>query len=317
MTTAAATHPEAGAPLWRRLWLYQAERFPLGKTALLLAAFSASSISLSAHLAGRALPHWSVFIAAWFVAIVFLFQLRACDEYKDLADDRLYRPERPIPSGLVSLRLILVLAGFAGLAAICLTMAITPLLLLPLALVWLWLGLMTAEFFVPAWLKALPFLYLVSHMAIMAFINLYLTGAEWLPHGWLPPAGLWVFLVLTLVNGCVLEIGRKTWAPASERPGVETYSSLLGAAGSARLWLAIAALAWLLLLVIGFFVGAPLTIGGISALLLAGMAVTVQGFVRDPQPSGQGRIDTLAGVWVLACYLLAGGVPLLPPGLAQ
>ena len=32
---------------------------------------------------------------------------------------------------------------------------------------------MTAEFFVPEWLKARPFLYLVSHMAIMPFIDLY------------------------------------------------------------------------------------------------------------------------------------------------
>lgn len=101
--TAVPTHPEANASLFRRLWLYQAERFPLGKTALLLAAFSAASISVSAHLADRPLPHWSVFVAAWLVAIVFLFQLRACDELKDLEDDRLYRPERPIPSGLVSL----------------------------------------------------------------------------------------------------------------------------------------------------------------------------------------------------------------------
>lgn len=316
MTPATATHPQARASLWRRLWLYQAERFPLGKTALLLAAFSASSISVSAHLADRPLPHWGVFVIAWLVAIVFLFQLRASDEFKDLEDDRRYRPERPIPSGLVSLRLILTLAGLACIAAIGLTWAITPLLLLPLALVWAWLGLMTAEFFVSDWLKARPFLYLVSHMAIMALIDLYLTGAEWLPHGWSPPAGMWAFLALSLVNGCVLEIGRKTWAPANERPGVETYSSLLGPARSAWLWLAFATLAWCLLLVIGFLVGAPLMVGGFSAILLVIMTATAWRFTLAPLPAGQGRIDSLAGIWVLGCYLLAGGVPLLPGGIS-
>ncbi len=314
MTTVVATHPEAEASLWRRLWLYQAERFPLGKTALLLAAFSASSIAVSAHLGGRTLPHWGTFVAAWLVAIVFFFQLRACDEYKDLEDDRLYRPERPIPSGLVSLRLILWLAGLAAIVATGLTLTITPLLLVALVLVWAWLGLMTAEFFVPEWLKARPFLYLVSHMAIMAFIDFYLTGAEWLPHGWSPPAGMWVFLGLSLVNGCVLEIGRKTWAPANERLGVETYSFLLGPSRSAQLWLAVGALAWALLLVIGFLVGAPLTIGGLSGIMLVAMAVTVWRFVGEPSPAGQSRIDSLAGFWVLSCYLLAGGVPLLPQG---
>ena len=310
-----STHAVASAPLWRRLWLYQADRFPLGKTAVLLAAFSASSISVSAHLASRPLPAWSVFAAAWLVAVIIFFQLRACDEFKDLEDDRLYRPERPIPSGLVSMRLILTLAALAALLAIGLTVTITPVLLIPLALVWLWLGLMTAEFFAPAWLKARPFLYLVSHMAIMAFIDLYLTGAEWLPHGPVPPLGMWVFLALSLVNGCVLEIGRKTWAPASERPGVETYSSLLGPARSAQLWLGTGMLAWCLLLTIGFFVGAPLTIGGLSALLLVVMAITMRRFTRDPAPSAQRRIDSLSGLWVLTCYLLAGAVPLLPQGL--
>lgn len=308
----AAIHPRASASLWHRLWLYQAERFPLGKTALLLAAFSASSISVSAHLGGRLLPHGSVFVAAWLVAIIFFFQLRACDEYKDLDDDRRYRPERPIPSGLVSLRLILWLAVLAGLAAIPLTLTITPLLLVPLALVWGWLGLMTAEFFLSDWLKARPFLYLVLHMAIMALIDLYLTGAEWLPHGLLPPAGMWAFLALSLVNGCVLEIGRKTWAPQSERPGVETYSALLGYRRATRLWLATCAAAWLLLLAVGTMVGSPLIVGGVSAAVLAVIAATVRTFMRKPTPAGQRRIDTLAGVWVLDCYVLAGFAPFLP-----
>lgn len=305
-------HPEADAGLWRRLWLYQAERFPLGKTSLLLLAFSASSISVSAHLAGRSLPHWGVFAAAWLVAISFFFQLRACDEYKDLEDDRLYRPERPIPSGLVSLRLVLGLAAASAVIAIGLTLTITPFLLVPLALVWAWLGLMTAEFFVSDWLKARPFVYLVSHMAIMALIDLYLTGAEWLPHGWVPPLGMWVFLLLSLVNGCVLEIGRKVWAPQNERAGVETYSALLGPARAAWLWLAICALAWLLLLTIGTLVGAPLIVGGISVLLLAAIGLTVWRFVREPSPEGQGRIDSLAGIWVLCCYVLAGYAPFIP-----
>ncbi|HEY4201639.1 MAG TPA: UbiA family prenyltransferase [Devosiaceae bacterium] len=316
MTEAGLRHPEADAGLWRRLWLYQAQRFPLGKTALLLLAFSASSISVSAHLAGRPLPHWSVFVAAWLVAIGFFFQLRACDEYKDQEDDRLYRPERPIPSGLVSLRLVLGLAAVSALIAIGLTLTITPMLLLPLALVWGWLALMTAEFFAPHWLKARPFVYLVSHMAIMALIDLYLTGAEWVPHGVAPPTGMWVFLALSLVNGCVLEIGRKIWAPVNERIGVETYSGLLGPIHAARLWLVICALAWLLLLAIGILVGAPLIVGGVSAALLGVIGFTVRNFVREPSAKAQGLIDSLAGIWVLCCYVLAGFAPFVPKVLA-
>lgn len=309
--SAAVRHPAAGEGILRRLWIYQAERFPLGKTALLLAMFSAASISVSAHLAGRELPSAWTFVSTWLVAIIILFQIRACDEYKDLGDDRRFRPERPIPSGLVSLRLILLLALGAGVVAAILAASILPSLLVPLLLVWVWLGLMTVEFFAPEWLKARPFLYLVSHMAIMALIDLYVTAAEWLPHGVWPPQGLWLFLCLSFVNGCVLEIGRKTWAPESERTGVETYSALLGPTRSAFVWAGCCALAWCLLVGVGIAVGAPLVIAvpGLLALLI--VAAAAFGFARSPTLAGQKRIDLLAGLWVFVCYALAGFAPYL------
>ena len=58
--------------------------------------------------AGRSLfSNWSAYAVAFLVSLIIFIQLRACDEYKDGPDDRRYRPERPIPRGLVSLRLIL------------------------------------------------------------------------------------------------------------------------------------------------------------------------------------------------------------------
>ena len=311
--SAPPTHPSAGESLLRRLWLYQAERFPLGKTAILLAVFSAASISVSAHLAGRPLPGLWTFIGVWLVVIVVFFQMRAADEHKDLEDDTNYRPERPIPSGLVSLRLILGLAGVGGLVALALAGSINPGLIGLLFVVWLWLGLMSFEFFVPQWLKARPALYLVSHMVIMPFITLLVTAAEWLPHG-APPQGLWLLLALSFVNGCVLEIGRKVWAPASEREGVETYSSLLGPARAAFLWVVASAAAWLLLLGLGLALGAPLLVGVPSFIALVVVVGAATRFARDPTQKGQKLIDNLAGLWVLVCYALAGFVPFFAGG---
>lgn len=297
--------------IFARLWTYQAERFPLGKTALLLAVFSAASINLSAHLAGRPLPPAWTFIAIWLVAILIFFQLRAADELKDLEDDRRYRPERPVPRGLVTLRLILWLAAGAAVVALLLTVSVAPLLVLPLLLVWCWLGLMTAEFFVPAWLKARPLLYLVSHMAIMAFIDFYITAAEWLPHTPLPPAGIWIFMVLSCVNGCVLEFGRKIWAPANEREGVETYSALFGPRVAASAWAALCVLAWLLLSIIGFSAGAGYLAALLGALMLIPVLLTARTFAATPTPAAEKWIDRLAGLWVFACYAIAGFAPYL------
>ena len=81
--TAAIAHPPG---LFARLAIYQAERFPLARTSLLVAIFSAASVSVSAHLAGRAPPSVATYAAAALVTLLFFFQLRVLDEIKDYGD---------------------------------------------------------------------------------------------------------------------------------------------------------------------------------------------------------------------------------------
>jgi 4-hydroxybenzoate polyprenyltransferase len=181
-----------------------------------------------------------------------------------------------------------------------------PRLLLPLALVWLWMALMAAEFFAPEWLKARPFLYLVSHMLIMPLIDLFVTACEWLTRAGTPPSGLWLFLLLSFANGCVLEIGRKIFAPENERLGVETYSALLGPRTATVLWSGALAAAFVLLVGVGFAIGAPRLVGGIGLAALAACLFGAWTFLRTLTAAGQKRLDTLSGLWVLICYGGAG-----------
>jgi 4-hydroxybenzoate polyprenyltransferase len=165
---------------------------------------------------------------------------------------------------------------------------------------------MTAEFFVPAWLKARPVLYLVSHLVIMAFIDFYVTAAEWLPHVPLPPPGIWVFVLLSCVNGCVLEFGRKTWAPENERDGVETWSALYGPVRAAAVWAGSCVLSCLLLGVIGTLAGAGWQVWLLGAVALAPVLLLALRFMQHPDAAGQRRIELAAALWVFACYVLAG-----------
>ena len=302
---------EAALPAWERLWIYQRERFPIARTALLLSVFTAASINVSAQLAGRSLPAWPSYLVAFAVGLIFFFQLRACDEIKDAEDDRRYRPERPIPRGLVELQLIVGLALAAVPVAALATATLDTRLLWPLALVWLWMALMTAEFFRPEWLTARPFVYLVSHMLIMPLIDLFVTACEWLRASGRPPSGLWLFLVLSFLNGCVLEIGRKIYAPANERTGVETYSALLGPHHATMLWCAMLAAAFAFLLAVAAAIGAPRLVGTIGLIGLTACLACGWRFWREPDVSGQKRIDTMSGLWVLTCYGAAGFAPLL------
>jgi hypothetical protein len=169
---------------------------------------------------------------------------------------------------------------------------------------------MTFEFGVPEWLKARPIPYLLSHMAIMPLIDLLLTGIEWVPGGG-AATGLWMFLALSFVNGCVLEIGRKLWAPESEIAGVDTYSRLWGPRKAAVIWCMCLGLSFALLAGVGRATGTlwiTATLGGIGALIALKSALD---YASDPTLKAEKRMDTIAGLWVFACYAIAGFTPVI------
>lgn len=306
------THASEGSlSLVQRLWIYQAERIPLAKTAILLAVFSAASVNVSAFLANRALPSWGAYATAFLVSLIIFVQLRACDELKDAEDDRRYRPERPVPRGLVSLRVILTLGAALVPVAVLITLGYHPPLLLLLGLVWLWLALMTVEFFAPKWLKAHPILYLVSHMAIMPLLDLFVTGAEWLPANGGPASTLVLFLILSFVNGCVLEIGRKIWTPKNEREGVDSYSRLWGIPLSVSIWMVLLALSFGLLVGVGYATGHLIATALPGLIMLLGAFWIGAAMRKAPTDKRQQWLDTVSGLWVFVCYTAAGFAPLV------
>jgi hypothetical protein len=310
----AAAPPAARPGLARRLWTYQAERFPVFKHGLLIAAFGASAVCLSALLRGGT-PDPRAIVVAILVLFGLFLQLRIADEHKDLADDAAFRPERPVPRGLVTLAELRRAALATAALQAGLTLWLDWRLLALLALVWAWMALMTAEFFAPAWLKARPVLYMVSHMAVMPLIDLYATACDWLPagvdgHGAFGPA-LGAFLALSFANGIVLEIARKSWAPEQEREGVETYSRLWGAKAAGGTVAAATAAGLALAVFVHDRTGAH---AGFLAGLLAAGALAVGAAVayagRSTAPRSK-RLEAAAGVFVLANYLLLGVGPML------
>ncbi len=293
-----------------RLWRYQAERFPLVQTVPLLGAFSAASVTASARLADRPLPGVTAYLVAFLIVMVFFWQMRALDEVKDADTDRRYRPERPIPRGLVSLKLILSLAGIAAVPAALAAFVLSPFVLVLVIIAWVWLALMSVEFFASEFLHRSPALYLVSHMAIMPLIDLVLTGCEWVPAGSVP-SGIWTFLLMSFANGCVIEFGRKIWAPENEREGVETYSSAWGIHRSLIALAVMTAIAFLALVICGVYLQRPLVTALCGLAVLLPFAWTLFDFARNPDLKRQKRLETLSGVWVLACYLAAAFAPSL------
>jgi 4-hydroxybenzoate polyprenyltransferase len=310
--------PTRRAGLPARFWAYQRERFPVAGFVPIIAAFTFSSAAYSRLARGSSgfIP-WSWFAVGALTALVFFFMLRVLDEHKDQDVDRRFRPELPVPRGLVSLGELRAIGGGGLAIVVTLNALMLPVLLVPIAIVAAWATLMTREFFVRDWLRAHPTAYLLTHMAVMPLIDTYTTGLDWLSVGRHPPSGLGLFLGVTFVNGMLIEIGRKLRAPDAEREGVDTYTRAWGPRRAPVVWLVLlataASLATLALRHVGSGALELATIG--LALLWAARAAVR--FVRRPDAAGATGVEQASQLWMFATYLALGTLPFLIRSLGR
>jgi 4-hydroxybenzoate polyprenyltransferase len=298
----------------KRFWIYQRERFPLISHGLLIAAFSASAIAFSAYARHAALPQWWLLAAGFASSLIFFLQMRIADEWKDAAEDAEFRPYRPVPRGLVSLRELGWVGVAAGAIQLAIAFSISPHLVPILGAVWVYFALMSREFFIGTWLRAHPVAYILSHMAIMPMIDLYVSSFDWLVNGVPAPHALAWFLAVTFCNGLVVEIGRKIRAPKDEERGVETYTALWGRVRATVIWtLAFAATATLAALaaarIHALAFDAP--IFAIAVALAVGVAAL---FALRPERRFARSIEALSGVWTVAMYVCLGLLPFVVGG---
>jgi hypothetical protein len=296
----------------RRGWIYQRERFPLVTHVPLIAAFSFCTVSFSQMARGHSgVPAARTIFVAFASALLCFLQLRIIDEFKDAEDDARFRPYRPVPRGLVTLRELGAVGIAAAVAQLALALWLSAALLPFLLLVWGYLALTGTEFCARDWLRARPITYMGSHMLILPLIDLYGTACDWRVAGAGAPFGLIWLLFVSFCNGIVVEVGRKIRAPQDEEPGVETYSALWGRQRAVRVWLGAlgvtAAGAWVAAAQIQFAAQAS----ALLALLLLVAVVASLRFLRAPV-SGRARwIELVSGCWTLLMYLSLGALPLL------
>lgn len=303
-------------PDLRRWWTYQKERFPLIAHGPLILAFSLCAVCFSSLLRGsEKFPPLPVIAVAFVSSLISFLHLRLADEFKDFEEDCRYRPYRAVPRGVVSLRELGILWVLTALIQVSLA-AWLDLRLVPILLItWLYLGLMSREFFCRKWLKAHPITYMWTHMFIMPLIDFYVTACDWLTAGSHLPAGLFWFVIVSFLNGFIIEIGRKIRSPKDEETGVETYSVLWGRNKAVTAWLAMMALtgsgaiiaaSW-----IGFAIPVLAVLGGIFLCsCLFGFR-----FLKSPQ---SGKVfEAMSGVWTLCLYLMLGVVPMVVARISQ
>lgn len=293
-----------------RWWTYQRERFPIVAHGVLIMAFSLCAVCFSALLRGADhFPAWQVIAVAFCSSFISFLHLRLADEFKDFDEDSRYRPYRPVPRGLVSLRELGVVWVITGLLQMLLAFWLNPRLAPLLLITWIYLALMSREFFCKAWLKAHPFTYMWTHMFIMPLIDFYATACDWLPTNGRAPSGLMWFVLVSFLNGFIIEIGRKIRAPKDEEKGVETYSFLWGRAKAVQGWLLAMSLTGAAAIVAASQIRFAMPVLAVLGTLLVVAAVIGVRFVGSPR-NGK-PFEILSGLWTLCLYLMLGAVPMV------
>ena len=227
-----------------RFGIYQHERFPFIGHSVLILLFNLAAYTFSQIIHHRAFEiDWSVFLPGIFITLSSFFLLRISDEFKDAEDDAKFRKYLPVPRGLISLNELKITAVVTILLQFTVILFYIPQMWWAYLIIMGYLFLMHNEFWAPEYLKKKPALYMISHMLIMPLIDLFASGIDWIiveesnPSFW-----LLLFYAISLLNGFVMEIGRKLKSTKMEEEGVMSYTKAWGKKKAPIIWLVIVSL---------------------------------------------------------------------------
>ena len=325
--------------------IYLNERFPLGKNSFFVLIFTLSGYIYTGLLYNSKIIKsilskevnrvpllwnkeinkvpiiWYKLLPLFIIIFMFFFQLRITDEFKDYEEDLKYRPYRPVQRGIISLKAL----GKIGIATIIIQIilahVINPKLIYFMLLVWVYMFLMTKEFFIKNWLTERILIYALSHVVIMIFITLVIVkGTGYILQDHFSETlylllekyeknifiGLIPLFALNYLNGIVLEIGRKTRRANEEEYGVQTYSKLWGRKKAVFILCILYAIEYILVL-LGlsnmykeFFMTGTL-------ILTITLVISIYFMIKFLKKDLTGKIpENISGIWILISSMNMG-----------
>ena len=328
--------------------IYLNERFPLGKNSFFVLIFTLSGyiytellynskiikpillkeINRASLLWDKEIDKvpiiWYKLLPLFIIIFMFFFQLRITDEFKDYEEDLKYRSYRPVQRGVISLKTLRKIGIATVIVQIILAHIINPKLIYFILLVWVYMFLMTKEFFIKNWLTERILIYALSHVVIMIFITLVIVkGTGYILQDHFSETlylllekyeknifiGLIPLFALNYLNGIVLEIARKTRRADEEEHGVQTYSKLWGRK-KAVIILSLLFIIEYLLVILGlthtykeyFF------FGGLTLLVI--LIVSIYFMVKFLKKDLSGKIvETVSGLWIIFSSMSLGLLP--------
>jgi len=288
------------------LWAYLQERFPLQANGVLIVSYFTANYLLARGAVWVDDPlqvSWR-FAAGSLVLLFMFFHMRVIDEHKDYEQDCIVHPDRVLSRGLVTLTLLRRI-GLAGVAIELLLSALLgaralALCLLLLAVSWL----IYKEFTIGAFLGQHMLLNAFLHMLVMPLYSLFVFAVATGLSPLAAPGAALLYAWVSYGVGMGYELARKTRAPQDERPGLVTYSSVMGpyaAAGGALLALLFSgAISLLVGFLLHFGAWYHITVG----VLLVAVAAGVLHFRLRTGTATAANLAAYAGIFIFAFDLL-------------
>ena len=203
---------------FKKWYTYQKERFPIATYGLYI-----FSIVFGTFCFATESKNWIMLIPMFVVALLQFLMVRIVDEFKDFEEDSKYRPYRPVPRGLVSLKELGILGGICAIIQIGLTAILNLKGLIYLSLVWIFFAIMSKSFFIKKLVDKHILLEVTLDEFLMPLLVLYLSTFVTRISVKLIP-----FLILSYLGSWIVEIARKVRCKEDEENGVKTYTAVFG-----------------------------------------------------------------------------------------
>lgn len=215
----------------KNFWAYIQERFPLQANGVLIASYFTANYMLARGATLQAVMPLEItwrFPAGCVVLLFMFFHMRVIDEFKDFERDRVVHPHRVLSRGLVTLKQLgrvgmfvvaveLILSYLFGTSALFMCIVI-------LAFSWL----IYKEFYIGEVLENHLLLNAFLHLIIMPMYSLYVFTVVADTFPWHASLPVLLYAWVSYGVGFAYELARKTRVPSDERPGLITYSSVMG-----------------------------------------------------------------------------------------
>lgn len=227
-----------------RWWQFLRERHqPFGITLMVSAFFAACAFV--AYQPGVHTPPDSARLLLGFAVVWLVFlHMRLFDEVKDYQFDKEHNPTRPLARGLIGVD------EFSAMTLVCLLTELTlsgfmnwP-MLPAFVMVLCFTLMMRMEFFVGDWMRPKLELYATTHTFSAAMISILIHTVVCYSDVAAADKATLVFALGNWFVFNVFEFGRKTFAIAEERDGVDSYSARLTPMGAVILLLVNIAVAY-------------------------------------------------------------------------